>query len=38
LNKYPIKFSDSLETLILGNVKILNGNLQDQFFKKIDEY
>lgn len=37
LNKYPIKYSDSLETLILGNVKILNGNLQDQFFKKLDE-
>ena len=25
LNKYPIKYSDSLETLIFGNVKILNG-------------
>lgn len=37
LNKYPIKYSDSLETLIFGNVKILNGNLQDQFFKKLDE-
>lgn len=37
LNKYPIKYSDSLQTLIMENVKILNGNLQDQYFKKIND-
>ncbi len=33
---FGIKYSDSLSTLILKGIKLSNGSVQDQFYKKID--
>ena len=36
LNVFGLKYSDSLKTLILKGIKLENGTVQDQFYKRVD--